>query len=305
MIVRLVAAAIFMLSFVNGNVSCIQCHSSADDPICDMSSISPSNRSICIHFYYKDVYTTGNIISRQDHGCFYKSACGTTDFQKYYDPDTGALDYTEEIYADCGFIRNGGWWVFVFFPLLFGAIAIGSVVGIMLIKKKEHKKKKSDRWGTTKENNPLPICKAAWVDITESQALLCFILNIIWPGFGTFVSSFLDSEGCNMTAFVTSLLQSLLGGLAVGWVWSIAHGYFLYTGSKGKSSVEDDEESDRSSRSGKKVLLDGNLAKTTSSLGEADSSHHHKHEKSKGKSKKDKKKEEKKMKEKQKKEAAE
>ena len=115
---------------------------------------------------------------------------------------------------------------------------------------------------------------------------------------GTFVSSLLDKKGCNMTAFYTSLLQSISGCLIFGWAWSIVHGYVLYTGSKGNSSDDDDEESsDQSSRSGKKVLIDGNLAKTVSSVGTAET-----HQKTKTKSKKQIKKE---LKEKEKKQGEE
>jgi hypothetical protein len=200
------------------------------------------------------------VAKSEDYGCYYKSSCGSTENNEIYDPNTGAYVCTESIYADCGFVRNGGWWVFVVFPLFFGVIAIASILSIILIRKKENKKK-SQRWGNTKENNPLPLCKAAWVRITQLKALFCFIFNIILPGFGTFVSSFLDSEGCNMSAFATSLLQMLFGGLVCGWVWSIAHGYFLYIGSKGKKNAKDDEESDKSSQSGKKGLLENNLYK--------------------------------------------
>ena len=71
-------------------------------------------------------------------------------------------------YADCGFIRNGGFWVvyLIALPIVIVAAALVSFVWIKLIKKKEHQKKRN-KWGTTKENNPLPICKAAWVYISE------------------------------------------------------------------------------------------------------------------------------------------
>ena len=60
MIIRLITAAIFGISFVSGNVSWIQCHSSADDPICNTHSL-PHNKSVCIHFYYKSIYVDGHI----------------------------------------------------------------------------------------------------------------------------------------------------------------------------------------------------------------------------------------------------
>ena len=165
-IIRLITAAILVLNFVNGNVSWIQCHSSADDPLCALHSVSPSNQTICIHFYYTDFYPDGYVAKSEDYGCYYKSSCGTTENNEIYDPNTGAYVCTESIYADCGFVRNGGWWVFVVFPLFFGVIAIASILSIILIRKKENKKK-SQRWGNTKENNPLPLCKAAWVRITQ------------------------------------------------------------------------------------------------------------------------------------------
>ena len=86
----------------------------------------------------------------------------------------------------------------------------------------------------SKEDNNLPCCKESWTDVSETVALVCFILNVISPGFGTFIASLVDKKGCNMTAFMASIAQALLSVFVVGWIWSIIHGFKLYEGSKGK-----------------------------------------------------------------------
>ena len=42
----------------------------------------------------------------------------------------------------------------------------------------------------SKEENNLPCCKGSWTDVSETVALIVFILNIVSPGFGLFVASF-------------------------------------------------------------------------------------------------------------------
>ena len=86
----------------------------------------------------------------------------------------------------------------------------------------------------SKEDNNLPCCKESWTDVSETIALVCFILNVISPGFGTVIASLVDKKGCNMTAFLTGWLQALSCVIVVGWIWSILHGFRLYEGSKGK-----------------------------------------------------------------------
>merc|ERR1712166_418906 len=86
----------------------------------------------------------------------------------------------------------------------------------------------------SKEENNLPCCKGSWTDVSETVALICFILNVVSPGFGTFIACLLDKKGCNMTAFMVCCAQGLLTIVVVGWIWSILHGLKLYQGSKGK-----------------------------------------------------------------------
>ena len=82
---------------------------------------------------------------------------------------------------------------------------------------------------------PLPHCPESEVDVSESAALVIFVLNCINPGFGTLISSCLDRKGCNCTAFFTAYAQGLAVILCCyGWYWSIKHGSILYENSKGK-----------------------------------------------------------------------
>ena len=78
-------------------------------------------------------------------------------------------------------------------------------------------------------------CSDAMVDVSETGGLVILILNIISPGFGTLISSCMDREGCNFSAFCLAWLQSLLVFVCLlGWVMSIMHGLKVYEFSKGK-----------------------------------------------------------------------
>ena len=71
-------------------------------------------------------------------------------------------------------------------------------------------------------------CAQAMVDVTESQALVIFILNIIFPSLGTLYSSCMDHKGCNWVAFFLAWAQSFLTLYLIGWIWSIVHGWNVY-----------------------------------------------------------------------------
>ena len=56
------------------------------------------------------------------------------------------------------------------------------------------------------EGDYLCCCPKAHVEMSETAALICLILNIFFPSLGTFVASFLDRRGCNCSAFGLSIL---------------------------------------------------------------------------------------------------
>ena len=76
-------------------------------------------------------------------------------------------------------------------------------------------------------------CKDAVVPLDSTLALVCMILNIIpfTSGIGTCVSACAgDKFVCH--TLVIGILQLLLAGLLVGWIWSIVHGIWLYKAKK-------------------------------------------------------------------------
>ena len=86
-----------------------------------------------------------------------------------------------------------------------------------------------------KDNNSLPCCKQAWTDVSETAALIIFILQLVSPGWGLFIAGIIDKNGVNVNAMLAGFLQFLLVPFfLIGWIWSILHGYRLYEGSKGK-----------------------------------------------------------------------
>ena len=78
----------------------------------------------------------------------------------------------------------------------------------------------------------LPCCQAAQVDITEQTALILLIINFLCPGFGTWISAFIDKRGCNWTALIVGWAQSALTSIFVGWLWGIYHMYCQWNYSK-------------------------------------------------------------------------
>ena len=61
--------------------------------------------------------------------------------------------------------------------------------------------------------------------IPQTWGLVCFILNIISPGFGTGIQSYYAKDGCSCSTYMVGVAQALTAVLIVGWVWAIWHGY--------------------------------------------------------------------------------
>ena len=71
-------------------------------------------------------------------------------------------------------------------------------------------------------------CAAGMPALSKNMALYFFIVNIFFPGCGTFWSSCCDTKGCNWTAFLLSLGQGFTASFLVGWIWSIYWGFKMY-----------------------------------------------------------------------------
>ena len=56
---------------------------------------------------------------------------------------------------------------------------------------------------------------------------MLFLLNLIIPGSGTAVSSFLGQESCSKTQFSCGLMQTLLTPYIIGYVLSIYWGALI------------------------------------------------------------------------------
>ena len=76
-------------------------------------------------------------------------------------------------------------------------------------------------------------CRDAVVPLDGTLALVCLILNCIpfTSGIGTCLSACLG-DGFKCHTLVLGILQLLLTGIIVGYVWSIIHGVWLYKAKK-------------------------------------------------------------------------
>ena len=69
---------------------------------------------------------------------------------------------------------------------------------------------------------------------TPCTGLTMFILNIFFPGLGTIISSCECAKGgalCTTTLLV-GILQAILTGFLLGWIWSIIWGFMIWNKSK-------------------------------------------------------------------------
>ena len=68
-----------------------------------------------------------------------------------------------------------------------------------------------------------------------SMPLVVFIVNIIWPGLGTWIIGFLNMDKGNdflINCLIIGWLQAFLCCIIVGWIWSIYLGHQVYKKSK-------------------------------------------------------------------------
>ena len=67
-------------------------------------------------------------------------------------------------------------------------------------------------------------CAESMVCVSEGQANCILWLNVLGVNFGTFIASCLDENGCNCQTYMLSVLQGLLAGVLIGWIWAIKWG---------------------------------------------------------------------------------
>jgi hypothetical protein len=72
-------------------------------------------------------------------------------------------------------------------------------------------------WGKIRDSLP---------SLNPALAVILLVVNIFLPGLGTMILGCLNNE-CNWNHIVVGLLQLLLAGLIVGWIWSIWWGILL------------------------------------------------------------------------------
>ena len=70
-------------------------------------------------------------------------------------------------------------------------------------------------------------CKAAVIKVKPPLHIVLFIVNIIFPGWGTMISACMGKK-FNCNTFLLGLIQCLFFWTLVCWVWSIFHGYWIY-----------------------------------------------------------------------------
>jgi hypothetical protein len=55
--------------------------------------------------------------------------------------------------------------------------------------------------------------------------LICFIVNIIFPGCGTILAGILKSH---VKSIIYGILQLFLSCVLIGWVWSVFWGFLIW-----------------------------------------------------------------------------
>lgn len=78
--------------------------------------------------------------------------------------------------------------------------------------------------------------------------IVCLIFNILLPGWGTIISSFVCvhavkdeevSSCCNWGTLVDGIIQFYTAPLIFGWIWSIIFGVALYRKTKDFKALVD------------------------------------------------------------------
>ena len=69
----------------------------------------------------------------------------------------------------------------------------------------------------------MEVCK-----VEGSMGLICFIINILFPGWGTILSTILGEPKMDMMQIVFGILQFILSSFLIGWLWSIYWGFLIW-----------------------------------------------------------------------------
>ena len=71
------------------------------------------------------------------------------------------------------------------------------------------------------------------VKVEPTMGLICFLLNIFGPGYGTCLAGILTGgDDAVKNGVITMILMWLLCFIFIGWLWSIYHGWKIYEKSK-------------------------------------------------------------------------
>ena len=70
-------------------------------------------------------------------------------------------------------------------------------------------------------------CKKAVIKVKPPLHIILFVVNIVFPGWGTMISACCDKK-FNCDAFLMGLIQAIFFWTIVCWIWSIIHGYWIY-----------------------------------------------------------------------------
>ena len=70
-------------------------------------------------------------------------------------------------------------------------------------------------------------CKKAVVKVDPPLHIVLFIVNIIFPGWGTMISACCGKK-FNSDALCMGLIQFIFCWTLICWIWSIIHGYWIF-----------------------------------------------------------------------------
>ena len=70
-------------------------------------------------------------------------------------------------------------------------------------------------------------CKAAAVKVDPPLHIILFIVNIVFPGWGSMISACVGKK-FEANALIFGILQCVFFWTIVGWIWSIVHGYWIF-----------------------------------------------------------------------------
>ena len=78
------------------------------------------------------------------------------------------------------------------------------------------------------QQNAEKVCKDSIVKVDHPMHIVLFVVNIFIPGLGTVISAFMDKD-LNMTALIFGIIQFVFSWTIICWLWSIVHGFFIFT----------------------------------------------------------------------------